>query len=575
MRMGFAIRVALMMLATLLAVNASAQQGLRTVPQTLIGNRQAPAEEETDAGKTEEADLPPEELPATMIGLEAYRSVVQSGQYLVGPGDEFLVHPDNVDEPVTVRVLAEGGVFLPGVGRIHVAGRSLSEAHSAIEEAFRQSVRVGKVRVELSRPRKFPVPVVGLVEDPGIVVANALERVSEVIRRAQGLTEGASTRNIRLFRTADLEPGQAADILARVRQGNYDFFNEAAAHRVDLEVYYLKGDARLNPFVMDGDIIVVPPWRSTVRGIGALQRSAVFEFVPGERVSDLLELCMGFAPHYDDEKVTLFRFDGEGTRQYSEAVDVEGVLAGRPEADVELRPGDWLVVRSRPEFELATTLLITGEVERPGVYVVAKDGEPLRQVVERAGGLTPRAALAKARVVRPVPPEDADDPELDRILSIPSADRTEEEKQYFNMKSRERRGQMVVDFTALYDGQDESYNILLMPGDALDIPARHNTVTVSGQAAFPGVLTYEEGAPVSEYITRAGGLGWRASRDIRVIKARTGEMRRASDVVHVEPGDRIWIKEKPQRDYWSIFARTMDVVGQVSTIVLLYVTIVK
>ena len=80
---------------------------------------------------------------------------------------------------------------------------------------------------------------------------------------------------------------------------------------------------------------------------------------------------------------------------------------------------------------------------------------------------------------------------------------------------------------------------------------------------------------MSDYIDQAGGFGWRASKEVRVIKASTGEIQRAQNVEQVERGDRIWIKEKPERNYWSLFTQSMAVIGQVTTIVLLYVTITK
>ncbi|MBT4499684.1 MAG: hypothetical protein HOC74_18300, partial [Gemmatimonadetes bacterium] len=165
------------------------------------------------------------------------------------------------------------------------------------------------------------------------------------------------------------------------------------------------------------------------------------------------------------------------------------------------------------------------------------------------------------------------DPEFARLRTVPVSDRTEDDNQYFIMKSREKPGQMVINFAALFDNEDESQNIQLMPGDVIVIPALQSTVTVSGQAAQPGAVIYAPSLTVWDYIERAGGLGWRASDDIRVIKARTGEMKRAKDVVQIDPGDRIWIKEKPQRDYWSIFTQAMGVIGQVSTVVLLYATL--
>ena len=174
-----------------------------------------------------------------------------------------------------------------------------------------------------------------------------------------------------------------------------------------------------------------------------------------------------------------------------------------------------------------------------------------------------------------IKPEELKDPEAERIRAIPVADRTEDENQYFIMKSRERQGQLVVDFASLFERGDLTQNVQLRPGDEIVVPSLQEVVMVSGQAASPGAVIYDPGYTVWDYIERAGGFGWRAAKDVRVIKARTGEIERAEDVEVIEPGDRIWIKEKPVRDYWSIFTQAMAVVGQVATAVLLVVTIGK
>jgi hypothetical protein len=62
---------------------------------------------------------------------------------------------------------------------------------------------------------------------------------------------------------------------------------------------------------------------------------------------------------------------------------------------------------------------------------------------------------------------------------------------------------------------------------------------------------------------------------VEVIKASTGERVSAADVERIEPGDRVWIKEKPTRDYGVILMQTMQVVSQVATVLLLVVTVLK
>lgn len=540
----------------------------------------APQDEEKQAINIH---LPAEEKPkvseqmSEMIGMEAYKEVMANGQYLVGPGDQFQIHVPGLEEPVEGKVLAEGGLFIPRVGKVKVGGMRLRDAHRAIETAYRAEVRNGgNVEVELVAPRSFPVPVVGLVQTPGLVQARGVERVSEVLdKTGENRPATASRRNIRVIKTAFMDSAQAARARALATSGQYEGLNAQASQRVDLDLYEVTGQTRYNPFVEDGDIIVVGAQQGKVAAMEAVQRPASYEYVPGDRISDLLTLALGPAPNYDSANVLLFRYLQDTNQRVVMPVDLERVMGGQPEADLELQADDWLVIRWLPAYHRRGEVRIVGEVRYPGYYVVEKGKTTLREVIDKAGRFTDDAALAEARVVRQKQSQQEEDldPEYERIRTIPVSDRSEEDNQYFIMKSREKKGQMVVDFVALFERADDTQNIQLLPGDVIVVPAQQQIVVVSGQAAHPGAVIYSKDYAVADYIQRAGGLGWRASKDVLVIKARTGEIKRAKDVKQVEPGDRIWIKEKPERDYWAIFTQTMGVIGQVSTLVLLYATL--
>lgn len=526
---------------------------------------QVSAQERRDRSAIE-LQTPEEEKPANVsasamlditIGMEAYQEVLLSGRYRVGPGDKFLLFAANMDEPVELPVLAEGGLFVPKAGRVQVGGLRLGEARQAIYAAYARSVRVGHIDVELSKPRQFPVSVVGLVRRPGVVLASGVERISEVLQRAGGLMENASERNIQLLRLDSLTSA------------------EATVHRVDLTLYDVTGGSPHNPFVEDGDVLVIPSRQYVLRAMESVRRPDTYEYVEGDRLSTLATMAMGPSARYDPANVIVFRYVDGGTRQEYLAVDLDAALAGDLAADIPLEPGDWLVPRALPEFQREATVRVVGEVQYPGFYVVGLEGKPLRQVIEESGGFTEAASLPKARVVRRIGSNQEGDPEFDRILAIPPTEWNEDERQYFNMRSREKRGQMVVDFVSLFDDSNDEQNILLRPGDLVVIPVSQRTVLVSGQAASPGAVPHVEGYGVSDYIDRAGGFGWRSAKDVRVIKARTGEVRKADEVERIEPGDNIWIKEQPVRDYWSIFTQSMQVAGQVATVLLVFVTILK
>lgn len=516
-----------------------------------------------------------EEGVEARIGMEAYQQILLSGEYLVGPGDKFLLSLSDKESPVELPVLAEGGLFIPRVGRVHVGGRRLREARVAIDSAFQASVRVGAIEMELSELRQFPLSVAGLVTQPGVTVANGVQRVSEVIRKVGGVDPRGSTRNIRLIRTGDMTAQERPGAQAMARSADLSRLAELSFRRVDLDMYRLHGRGVDNPFVQDGDIIVVPPRSPTVRALDAWQRSGPYEFVAGDRISDLATLAMGPAPSHDPENVYLFRYVDGGRRQVLQRVDLKAALDGDEEADLALQPDDWIVARLLPDFQQATAAYIIGEVVYPGVYLVDRAGSPLMDVIERAGGFTAEAALQQARVVRKLTPEDTRDPEFDRIVTIPATEWDREEKQYFNMRKREKQGQMVVDFVALFRDGDMTQNILIRPDDVIMVPASKRTVTVTGPAAQPGAVPYDSTFTAADYIERAGGFGWRATKEVIVIRARTGERMRAEQVGHLEPGDRIWIKEKPERDYWEAFLQGTGVAGQVATVVLLFVTILR
>ena len=518
-----------------------------------------------------------------MIGMEAYREVIESGNYLVGGGDEFLIFAAGMQIPVMNRVSAEGGIFIPKVGNVAVAGLRLSQARKTVQKRFAEVVRVGELTFELYQPRSFPVTVVGLVETPGIYSANGVERVSQVIERAGGLLPEASRRDIRLIKVSDLNPLERERLARFMTLGKtFDGANDGVIKRVDFDMYEVAGQSRFNPFVEDGDVVIINASAGRLGSFGALKRPGFYNYVPGDRVSDLLHLSLGTTNDVDSSKVRLFRYRADNKTRISLDVDMRAIAEGDSVADLELHSNDWLNVGSIPEFQPRSEVFVSGEVVFPGYYVISPGGMSLRNLVELAGGFTEYASLAEARIVRRGSLDNSGksgegvemiDPEFERIRFVPVSERTEDENQYFIMKSRERVGQMSVDWNRLFKLGDERHNIPLLPGDELHVPRLSEAIIISGAVGQPGFVIYDSTFTAQDYIDRAGGLGWRASKDVRLIKALSGEVKRVKDGVRIQAGDRIWVKERPERDYWMIFSQAMGIIGQVSTVVLLYASL--
>ena len=551
-----------------------------TWPADLVGQSNIAASD----GKEGEVDSQ-QELTQTvsMIGMEAYREVIESGNYLVGGGDEFLIFAPGMQIPVMNRVSAEGGIFIPKVGNVAVAGLRLSQARKAVQERFAEVVRVGELTFQLYQPRSFPVTVVGLVETPGIYSANGVERVSQVVERAGGLLPEASRRDIRLIKVSDLTPREREKLARFMTLGQaFEDLDNGLIKRVDFDMYEVAGQSNFNPFVEDGDVVIINASAGRLGSFGALKRPGFYNYVPGDKVSDLLHLSLGTTNDVDSSKVRLFRYHADNKTRISLDVDMRAIAEGDSVADIELHSNDWLNVGSVPEFQPRSEVFISGEVIFPGYYVVNPQGMRLRELIESAGGFTEYASLAEARIVRRASPDNSGtsegdteiiDPEFERIRFVPVSERTEDENQYFIMKSRERVGQMSVDWDRLFTQGDERHNIPLLPGDELHVPRLSDVIIISGAVGQPGSVIYDSTFTVQDYIDRAGGLGWRASKDVRLIKGLSGEVKRVKDGVMIQAGDRIWVKELPERNYWMIFSQAMGIIGQVSTVVLLYASL--
>lgn len=249
-------------------------------------------------------------------------------------------------------------------------------------------------------------------------------------------------------------------------------------------------------------------------------------------------------------------------------------LAGDPANDIELQPGDAVVIYARSDFRQPQSkklrlVKIEGEVNAPGVYPVDV-GETLAEALVRAGGLTRQAYVfgtvftrssarrseeerlrqaadrveqdylryLAGRARNAIRPEEAavGTSELDAIRSLVS-----------RLRSVPALGRIPLGM-GVYKEADPGYPaISLEDEDAVYIPHRPATVTLVGAIFQEGSQLWSPGFTVSSYVDGAGGLRPHANKaDMVVIRAdgtvaRVGGWMPASSQVH--PGDTIVVPE--------------------------------
>ncbi|MBR9977804.1 MAG: SLBB domain-containing protein [Bacteroidetes bacterium] len=471
---------------------------------------------------------------------------VNDSTYIVGPGDKLSVSIFGTSfYSYVVPVASDGTVVIPGFGTVYVRHATLLQVREKIHDLLRDEVRSAEIIVSLAEARRVKVTVAGAVQEAGIVTLPATARVSEALAAAGGVIEDTtSLRNI------------------RIRRGN------GVDDTADLLRYFRIGDLDANPFVSGGDRIFVPPINRTISVYGAVGREGRMDYVEGERLNELIEVCQGIlaSAFLDSVEVVRFREDNVTTDRFF--LDLRG-YPDNQDVNIVMFPGDLVLIRSIPRFQRHRLVLVTGEVRHQGSYAIEEGKTRLSGLIARAGNFTDNASLEEAAVIRK-PPESEKDIEFERLQKIPAADMREDEYEYFKARSREKVGMMVIDFKRLFLEGDSSQDIYMRDGDVVEIPKLKNYVRIIGRVNTPGNVIYNPVWNFMQYIDAAGGFGWRADKgDVRVVKARTGELVKAKNTgdYQLEPGDTIWVPEVPELKFWEIALTTLGVISQVAGIV--------
>jgi protein involved in polysaccharide export with SLBB domain len=246
------------------------------------------------------------------------------------------------------------------------------------------------------------------------------------------------------------------------------------------------------------------------------------------------------------------------------AVDLDGILDGEHLADFPLSEHDFLRINTVPDWNSEWSVTLDGEVRFPGEYRIRR-GETLRQILERAGGLTDEAFAQGAIFLR----ESLRQKEQDQIdmlaqrleadlASLSLEERGSSESTSLEtggellgqLRSTQAVGRLVIDLDAVAAKVDEASlidDIELRDGDQLLVPPQSQVVTVIGETQQNVSHLFQPGLSRDDYIALSGGVTRRADEKlIYVVRAsgavvgagRSGIFRRSNNI-EMRPGDTI------------------------------------
>ena len=276
--------------------------------------------------------------------------------------------------------------------------------------------------------------------------------------------------------------------------------------------------------------------QQTIQVTGPVRYPGEYPLPASRQVSDAIYVAGGLKDSASLYTAELARFgvDEEGTGETRIiSLNLEAVMKGGASASLKSR--DRLLIKSIPEFAQARTIELDGEVRYPGQYTI-RNGETLRDVIERAGGLTdnafPEGAIFTREKLRQLEAQrlkEAEERLQGDLVGVQlegddfggqNAERTQQVQDLLEEVQDSRPvGRMVIDLAAVVDS--ETYQpIRLQGGDTLTVPTIPQAVSVFGEVQFPTSHLHTKGLTVDDYLERSGGPTRQADEDrVYVVKA--------------------------------------------------------
>ncbi len=308
------------------------------------------------------------------------------------------------------------------------------------------------------------IAVSGNVKRPAIYEAAGDESLGDILKIAGGLTASAYDADIYIERFIKNSGKTVLTI---------------DASSVDLDGVALK----------DGDIIKVfsaPATRASdnfveLRGYVSAPRK--YQYEEGMKISDLIKGDLLLQDTY-------MKYASVSRKKYPENIyetlplDLySAVIAEDPEADIELRPEDIVVLYSKYDMMDQPPVFVLGEVREPGTFSY-QEGMTALDLIHNAGGLKNTANLESGEYVSLVISDD-------KVESV-----------------------TVKTFSpgAVFDEPNDSgVNFPLRPFDEIFIRKvahfeDNRAITLKGEITYPGVYFAKKGDKLYDILTRAGGF---------------------------------------------------------------------
>jgi protein involved in polysaccharide export with SLBB domain len=371
--------------------------------------------------------------------------------YIIGPDDEISIDIFGYQEAnYKLVVTPEGVINIPSIGYVSVNGLTIDQATQRIKtkmikSGYSRLANGGQTQlaVNISKIRTIKVTVIGQATKPATYSLSSLSTLFNALYACGGPNEKGSLRKIELIRD-----------------------NKVIAV-FDAYDYLLKGFQSKNLRLNDQDVIRIPVAAVQVKLKGEVMRPGIFEMLPNESLSQLINYAQGFTSSAYTASVLIDQFtDKEKKMQDVLKEDFTNYFPNR---------GDVITVGKILD-RYSNRVSISGAVYRPGRFELTPK-LTLSQLIQKADGIQEDAYVERG------------------LLFRTNNDLTKEV--------------VAFDVAAIINGKQQ--DVFLKKDDSVLIASAKNfsqlyTLSVEGEVKNPGVFEYFKGITLKDLLFQTGGF---------------------------------------------------------------------
>ena len=276
------------------------------------------------------------------------------GSYVLDFGDvleiQLIGSKSSIQE---LEIVGDGSINLLDVGKIYLAGLTLSKADDLIKTKIGELYTGTKVFISLINTRDMQIYILGEALNPGLYTLNGNSNVLSALYMAGGISEKGSFRNIKLKRSSKV-------ILT-----------------IDLYDFLINGNVKNITGLRSGDVIFVEPIGKIATTYGGLKRPMQYELLDDETYMDLINYSNGFTPLSQTSSMRITNSADNIITLIKSYEDIKNKI-----------PLDYdTIFVPTQKFK---TVNISGAVNFPGIYELPLNAT-LSSIIIRAGGYTDNA----------------------------------------------------------------------------------------------------------------------------------------------------------------------------------------